>query len=118
MVRLCLTTAGAAGAGAASAVAAAAAAAADAAADPSRFNYAVAMQETQRWPEALAAYDTVLTLSPSGFGDDPAMLANRGLALLEVGSTRRAEGADSVQRAVVVQPELARHSAIEQALGN
>jgi hypothetical protein len=76
------------------------------------------MQETQRWPEALAAYDTVLTLSPSGFGDDPAMLANRGLALLEVGSTRRAEGADSVQRAVVVQPELARHSAIEQALGN
>lgn len=81
------------------------------------YNYGVALQETQRWAEALAAYDSTMALEPSVYGQDPSILANRGLALLHLADEDRAkEGEESLRRAVQLQPSLMDHPSIKEVL--
>eukprot|EP01043_Picozoa_sp_COSAG02_P009626 COSAG02_NODE_329_length_24516_cov_11.403448_11_plen_153_part_00 len=78
------------------------------------YNYGTALQEMQRWAEALAAYDETIDIEPSAYGDDPSILANRGLSLLNLDQAK--DGEESLRRAVQLQPNLMEHPAIREVL--
>lgn len=81
------------------------------------YNYGVALQETRRWAEALAAYDNTIALEPSVYGNDSSVLANRGLSLLHLpGKDRAKEGEESLRRAVHLQGSLVDHPSIKEVL--
>lgn len=81
------------------------------------YNYGITLQERERWAEALEAYDKALYLEPIAYRDDPSILANRGLSLLELpGRDRTEDGKKSLRRAVFLQPTLMDHPTIREAL--